>query len=281
MTPMKTSNILLITTIAGVLATVLAGCPAPDPRTSAQDTPAREDFAIPDQATAARVRGGDEIVYALPNEQEFVYSFYLAKPQRQRAAHQLIATVPADQFGFGPDEALPAPTTISFANNLEVAVIGFDQGSYLLERDTTATAQLVTGFRVTPIVVAGQPVFNPAVNPAGNRVAFETPSGFVGTGVVGVDPVVTDVEFLDRGVNPVFDTEQDDRVGFADPETNRFVVDDFGDETRSTFDLADTSITNFGAPFDTFEAGLTPGGIDRVGNFITTTRRTVTDPTPF
>ncbi len=242
------------------------------------DVPPLEAFDLPEDATAARIRGGDEIVYVTPDEQQFEYAFYLAGPDETQTEHELVASTPAENFGFEAGETLATPTTVSMSDDLDRAVVGFGDRSYLLERSATPTAQVVNAFTVTPLTAFGSPVFNPALSPRGNRLAFETPSGRIGTATVQTAGVVTDVGLLDTGINPVFGAGG--RLGFSNPTMTQFFVNDLATGTRTTFDVTAPDLVNIPRPFDGFEAGLTPGGINRVGVFVATDPLVV-DPGPF
>ncbi len=163
--------------IAAAPLLTIAGCPAP---AVVSGGPPLSDFTLPADVTAARVRSGQSIVYALPDQDASAYSFFLADADEPVAEHELIATVPAEDFGFAAGETLVAPVTISFADNLERGVVGFADGSFLLEADDLSTAQRFSSVRVTPLAVFGQPIFNPAISPLGDRLAFQNTAGQIG-----------------------------------------------------------------------------------------------------
>jgi hypothetical protein len=250
----------------GIFLIVMAGCLGPG--TTGMEGPPLDEFDIPAEATAARIRSGEAIVYAVPDDDTSEFSFFLARPNEAREEHESIVSVPATEFGFEMGEPLVAPTTISFSDDVERAVVGFQDGSFLLEDTTTVTGQPFLGFRITPLTVFGESAFNPTIDAFGNRVAFETTTGLIGTGFVSPAGAISNVGTLDRGINPVFGF--DGTLGFADPMSSRFFINDFVTSTRTTFDIGNPGIFDFTAPFDTFEAGLTPGQIGGVGTFVGT-----------
>jgi hypothetical protein len=250
--------------VLGTLGAMLGGCPVTGP---AGTTPI-EDFNIPAGATSARIRGGDDVVYVIPDQADFEYSFYLAQPGEAVAQHELIGSIPAEDFEFATGEPLLAPTTISFADDLQMGVVGFENGSFLLEPATSATAQLIAAYEVVPLEPLGEPAFNPTISPLGDRVAFETVSGRIGTGTVIPGGVLTNLTLLDNGLNPVFGF--DNTLGYAEPGFDQFFVNDFATGTQTVFTINRSGFANIGTPFDAFEAGLTPGGIGSVGTFVET-----------
>ncbi len=261
----------------GILLAAVAGCPFLDVP-GMVDQPPLEEFNTPDDATLARIRGGDALAYVVPQENQAAFSFFLAEPGESREEHDLIATAPASDFGFTEGEPLPTPTTISFADDLERAVIGFEEGSFVLESISAPNAQLLTGFRVTPLTPLDEPVFHPAIDPFGTRVAFETSIGRIGTGNLGAGGVVQNVGLLDRGVNPVFGF--DSTLGFSTPDFQSFFVSDFDLGMQTTFDVGSVGFRDFDSPFGAFEAGLRPDVVANTGRFVTTTPLAI-DTGPF
>jgi hypothetical protein len=271
----KISNLFRAVSLGIPLAAV-AGCPFLD-MPGIVDQPPLEAFNAPDDATLARVRGGDAIAYVVAQTDQSAFSFFLAEPGESREEHELIATVPASDFGFTEGEPLPTPTTISFADDLERAVIGFEDGSFVLESISALNAQLLSGFRVTPLTPLDEPVFNPSIDPFGTRVAFETSTGRIGTGNLSTGGI-QNVGLLDRGVNPIFGSNGN--LGFSTPEFDSFFVSDFSRGKQTTFDIGTVGFRNFDSPFGAFEAGLRPDVVADTGTFVTTTPLTI-DTGPF
>lgn len=261
--------------ILGTVATAMVGCPGGvidggDPPLAA--------FSVPQAATATRIRGGDTVVYTVPNQNNREYEFYLAEPNESRQNHELIGTMPASQLGIEENEQLVAPNTISFSDNLDRAVIGFDDGSFVLQPNGGTAAQFVGTFTAFPINAFGGPVFNPTVSPFGDRLAFETRDGRVGVGDFNDLGTISNFGLMDFGVNPVFGS--DGTLGFADPTFDSFYVNDFNSGTVQEFDTDPALVDGLATPFDRFEAGLTPSGIGGVGGFVRT-RPLAVDRGPF
>lgn len=245
----------------------LTGCPTP---TDTGDIDLAR-FNAPNDATASRIRGDEALVYVVQDDLNRQYDFFLAEVDQQRGDHELIASIPASNFGFAATDTLVAPTTISFSDNMDRGVIGFEnRGSYLFEATGASTSQRFNTFTVTPLTAFGGTVFNPTINPFGTRIAFQTPLGQVGVSRFDA----TRNQFIDEGLlgpglEPVFDPTG--RLGFADPDRRRFTVADFGLSTVNRFTINDgIDPFSFNTPFQRFEAGFTPVGINRVGTFTTT-----------
>jgi hypothetical protein len=270
MTAIKT-----VTGTAAVVALVFAtGCPqhtGNDNTNSSADEPALQEFNLPDNATMARVFDGQNIVYVQTNQATDTFDFYLAKPGEAPADHELIASLPASDFGFAPAQQLVLPETISFSDNLRCAVIGFHDGSFLIDADGADTSQLSNAFSAWPISAFGGPVFNPSINATGTRFAFETGPGIIGffdtRAFQAGNPNAMNVG---TGVNPNWYGPIN--LGFASPDFSRYFVNDFSAATVSTFSLNSFNANNFATPFARFEAGLTPRGISRLGTFVSATR---------
>lgn len=243
-----------------------AGCALPG---APQDQPPLAAFDLPTGSTATRIREGHTIVYAVPDQEGFEFDFFLAQPDESSAEHEMIASIAAAEFGFLPMDNLPAPRTISFTNDLDRGVVGFADESYLLEREADPLAQSAIEFEVRALTAFGEPVTNPTIDPFGDRVAFETGDGRIGTGFLATTPVLTDIVLLSSGVNPVFGADR--TLGFSDPTNNDFFVADFAAGALNRFETPGVSAGSFDTPFDSFEVGLTPERIGTFGVFRETT----------
>lgn len=246
---------------ASAVLVFVAGCPRPT------TLPAVQQFNSPGNATLTRVSNGQEIVFVQTNQANGTFDFFLARPGEAANAHQLIASVPATNLGFAAGQQLVLPRSISFSDNLQRGVVGFANGSFLLNGGTPSQTPPIQTFAVTPIIVLGGPVFAPTISPLGDQFAFETATGQIAmlnttnfmSGVI--NPVV-----LGTGVSPVFGSNG--TLGFANPSFTNFFVNDFTQGTVDTFNL--TGFSPFPTPFSTFESGLTPSGIGNVGTFVGT-----------
>jgi hypothetical protein len=259
---------LLASSLALLLTTA---CPHPsstNTNSSAAQPPA-QDFNLPPDVTPTRISNGQEIVYAQIDQANDTYDFFLAKPRETEANHELIASVPASDFGFTPGEQLVLPQTISFSDNLQRAVVGFTSGSYLLHASTLSGAQLIGFFYVTPLTVFGQRVFNPTITPFGSQFAFQTTANDIyllntSDFLAGnINPVL-----LGTGVSPLFGFNGE--LGFANPTFTSYYVSNFAQGTIDTFGLTGFIPFSFPNMFSTFEAGLSPLGISSIGTFMGT-----------
>jgi hypothetical protein len=259
--------------ITGIATLFVTGCPHPATTTTNNTTtsgtqPPLQEFNLPPDATMARVSNGQDIVYVQTDQANDGFDFYLAKPGEVLADHQLVASVPASDFGFAPGQQLVLPETISFSDNLQSGVVGFSSGSYFLDANAQTTAQVIGSYNVSPITAWGRPVFRPAITAQGNRFAFEANGGVVGfldtRAFVGGNPNAVSVG---AGVNP-FWYRQD--LGFASPDFSQYFVNNLAAATVSSFAVTTSNQFINMTPFNRFEAGLTPYGIRNFGAYVGT-----------
>jgi len=251
----------------------VAGCPATNNLGDIQVPPASA-FAIPEDAVASRISNGQAAIYVVPDDMSFTYRFVIAAPDEPVADHVTVGIVDAGNFGFEEGRMLPRPNTVSFSNDLNRGVIGFDDGSFLLMADDS-TGQTVRDFEVIPFGDPATPVFNPTIDPRGERVAFETASGTVGVSTLGNRGDIVGNTLLLPGRNPIFGTRG--RLGFSDPELREFFVFDLDQRRADRFDASTLGLqsgpfgfgsTAFSDPFGAMDVGAAPGVIEEPGTFV-------------